>query len=113
MILVEILESLNPGLGFGCKSAQWCTVPIRADLSLLAGQQGTADQNHRRSSPEQQQRLSWARSMHGVNCGGCVLHPGSRRVSHDVHGVIIDLEACSGGLADILQHLADWYIAEL
>lgn len=37
MILVEILKSLKPGLGLGRELAQWRTVPVQADLSLLPG----------------------------------------------------------------------------
>lgn len=54
LVLVEILESPEPGLGLGCKSAQWRTVPVQADLPLLPGQQRDADQNHGCSPPEQQ-----------------------------------------------------------
>ena len=37
---------------------------------------------------------------------------GSRCAAHDVHCVIVDLEACSAGLADVLQCLPERYIAE-
>ena len=67
MIFVEIFEALESGLGLCCEFAQWGPVSIRADLAFLTSQHRTAYQDDHRSSPQQQQRLSWTRSLHEID----------------------------------------------